>query len=216
MLYGDSFWSLGKTSATTLTTGPVLDLVCTIFHCNILVTPPGLEPAAIFRSRMSKIRVKCSVCHKETSNPTYCSRSCAAKASNKIPKRKKQLKPCSQCQVPMEGRNMFCGNCRELNKIENRTLAELSARRNGEHPSFKWCHVREHCRKSNSCLPKICQSCGYNKHVELAHIKPLSSLPPETTVKEANSPDNVLVLCPNCHWEFDHGLLDSSRIRART
>jgi predicted restriction endonuclease len=22
-----------------------------------------------------------------------------------------------------------------------------------------------------------------------------------------NSLDNLLGLCPNCHWEFDHGLL---------
>lgn len=49
-----------------------------------------------------------------------------------------------------------------------------------------------------------CKKCGYNKHIEVAHIKPVNSFPKDSTLEEINHPDNLLPLCPNCHWEFDH------------
>ena len=64
-------------------------------------------------------------------------------------------------------------------------------------------------------LAPRCQSCSYDKHVELAHLKSVSSFPSTATLKEINSPDNVLVLCPNCHYEFDNGLLPLEDIRLR-
>lgn len=60
-----------------------------------------------------------------------------------------------------------------------------------------------------------CQSCSYDKHVELAHLKAVASFEPTATLKDINSPDNVLVLCRNCHWEFDHDLLPLHDIRVR-
>ncbi len=30
---------------------------------------------------------------------------------------------------------------------------------------------------------------------------------------EVNSKDNIIQLCPNCHWEFDKGLLSLQQIR---
>ncbi|MFW9927963.1 MAG: HNH endonuclease [Candidatus Thorarchaeota archaeon] len=27
------------------------------------------------------------------------------------------------------------------------------------------------------------------------------------SVKDCNAPTNLVGLCPNCHWEFDNGLL---------
>lgn len=56
-------------------------------------------------------------------------------------------------------------------------------------------------------LTARCQHCSYDKHVELAHLKAVASFPKETKLKHINHPDNVLVLCRNCHWEYDHGLL---------
>ena len=54
---------------------------------------------------------------------------------------------------------------------------------------------------------KSCSKCGYDKHVEIAHIKPISSFPLTALVSEINNKDNIMPLCPNCHWEFDNGLL---------
>ena len=49
-----------------------------------------------------------------------------------------------------------------------------------------------------------CACCGYDKHVELAHIKPVSSFDVNTLISVVNSEENVIQLCPNCHWEFDN------------
>lgn len=56
-----------------------------------------------------------------------------------------------------------------------------------------------------------CNNCGYNKHVELCHIKPITSFDPSATIREVNALSNVVQLCPNCHWEFDNGLLNLNK-----
>lgn len=54
-------------------------------------------------------------------------------------------------------------------------------------------------------LPRACQNCGYDKHVEVCHKRPISSFDPSASIdNEINHIDNLCVLCPNCHWEFDH------------
>ena len=52
-----------------------------------------------------------------------------------------------------------------------------------------------------------CAICGYNKHVEVAHIKAVSDFDDNATIDEINSLDNMIGLCPNHHWEYDNGLL---------
>lgn len=52
-----------------------------------------------------------------------------------------------------------------------------------------------------------CSICGYSNHVEAAHIKSVSSFPATATLGEINDPKNLLALCPNHHWEHDHGVL---------
>ena len=67
--------------------------------------------------------------------------------------------------------------------------------------------------KELTCLG--CQVCGYNKHVELAHIHPVAGFDKNTKLCVVNNPDNVVVLCPNCHFEFDSGILELSQIGLR-
>jgi hypothetical protein len=58
----------------------------------------------------------------------------------------------------------------------------------------------------NNPSPK-CAICGYSHHVEIAHIKAVSEFDDTTPVREINSLDNLIALCPNHHWEYDHGVL---------
>lgn len=44
-----------------------------------------------------------------------------------------------------------------------------------------------------------CAICGYDKHVEIAHIKPVSDFADSCTIAEINSIDNLIALCPNHH-----------------
>jgi len=53
-----------------------------------------------------------------------------------------------------------------------------------------------------------CAVCGYNKHIEIAHIKAVADFDDNATIAEINDIDNLIGLCPNHHWEFDNGLLD--------
>lgn len=59
----------------------------------------------------------------------------------------------------------------------------------------------------NSGKPHKCAICGYDKHIEIAHIKAVSEFDDSATIAEINSIDNLIGLCPNHHWEYDHGIL---------
>lgn len=52
-----------------------------------------------------------------------------------------------------------------------------------------------------------CEICGYDKHIEVAHIKAVSEFDDDVTIREINSIGNLIGLCPNHHWEYDHGIL---------
>jgi predicted restriction endonuclease len=53
-----------------------------------------------------------------------------------------------------------------------------------------------------------CKVCGYDTHVEVCHIKSVSSFSDDSLISEINSIDNLVGLCPNHHWEFDNGKIE--------
>ena len=69
-------------------------------------------------------------------------------------------------------------------------------------PTYSW-QFRFESRIPRVLTVGVCQ-----KHVELCHIKPIHSFSETSTLGEINSENNVVQLCPNCHWEFDNGFLD--------
>ena len=66
--------------------------------------------------------------------------------------------------------------------------------------------ITQHANKKfkKSLRPLECCKCGYKKHVEIAHIRAISDFPDSATIGEINSIENLMALCPNCHWEHDH------------
>jgi hypothetical protein len=144
----------------------------------------------------------------------YCSSSCAAKINGvKYPKRAVEGN-CKECKIPIQSSRTYCKNCASkiLAPIKGRfyyndkTLEE--ATRYGKKAS-RYCTIREYARKNllKSGIKKCCQYCGYDKHVEVCHIKSISSFELHTTIKEINDLSNLIYLCPNCHWELDKGML---------
>ena len=101
-------------------------------------------------------------------------------------------------------------NIKALNKtsVKDRTKKELFETRSN------WQCARSAITKNaNEVYFKInenpkCAICGYDKHVEVAHIKSVSSFTDESLISEINSIDNLIGLCPNHHWEYDKGILD--------
>lgn len=53
----------------------------------------------------------CLYCNKPTDNPMYCSRSCAAKENNKIPKRVKKIWLCVECDKEAKPNRTRCPDC---------------------------------------------------------------------------------------------------------
>ena len=90
------------------------------------------------------------------------------------------------------------------------TLKEVYEQKSvdGKHPSWKASIVRATNKQWNkSLLSSSCEACGYSKHINLCHIKSISEYPDTATLGEVNDINNVIVLCPNHHWEFDNAHL---------
>jgi hypothetical protein len=154
----------------------------------------------------------CVGCSAETSNPKFCSRSCAAKYNNKegrSPKRKPEGF-CKDCGVPNTKSRSRCRPCYikwQSDRVltDNVTLEEAVLRYDKHHPSSAFALVRTRARviMKRSGRYGVCEWCGYDKHTEACHKKGISEFPPQTLLSEINSPDNLMALCPNCHWEHD-------------
>ena len=84
---------------------------------------------------------------------------------------------------------------------------------------------RKNWQSARSCIQKLarktffennktpkCAICGYSNHVEVAHIKAVSEFEDTATVREINSMDNLIGLCPNHHWEYDNGILTKNNL----
>ena len=95
-----------------------------------------------------------------------------------------------------------CQSCSNANQQKYETLEDILHYRSRYGQSAAFNIVRGRAR--SLLTHSKCQKCGYDKHVEACHIKPISSFPNNTLIDTINAPDNLLALCPNCHWEFDH------------
>ena len=96
--------------------------------------------------------------------------------------------------------------------VLNKTKKEIFDKRKN------WQSARTAIRKcANSIfklknIPRKCVICGYDKHIEIAHIKAVSEFSDDTLISEINDISNLVALCPNHHWEFDNGLLSKEKI----
>ncbi len=169
--------------------------------------------------------LECKFCNKQITKPLsqikksksgfhFCSRSCSTSFNNVGTIRNKQKeRKCQECNTlfvrDKKNRTIFCFDCDKKRK-QPTTIGDYRNKVSvkNKHPSWIHSHIRALNRSWNKELCLVpCKNCGYSKHTELAHIKPISSFTNESLVSEVNHPSNILPLCRNCHWEFDHGLL---------
>lgn len=149
----------------------------------------------------------CPVCGKETRNPRFCSRSCAAQQNNRLVPRRKPEGSCFICKKAVPRRNRYCLEHRPQKKLD-RSLPIGRIADRSDHPACRYARLRQDARRQYLVArAHRCSRCGYDKHIEVCHKRPLSSFPLEATIAEVNDLANLVGLCPNCHWEFDHGLL---------
>lgn len=152
-------------------------------------------------------------CSNETNNPKYCSRSCSATHNNKIsPKRLPEHK-CKNCGKMIPNTKRYCSDmCKPTHQTQNKTVIEryndktLKDLKNDVKDQNKYVRLRSHARRvfEESGLDSVCAVCGYDLYIEVCHIKPISSFELDTKIKDINAINNLVPLCPNCHWELDN------------
>lgn len=155
----------------------------------------------------------CLACNSETKNSKFCCRSCANSFNNRLVPKRKLKRVCfiTGCGCVVKSyRHTRCERHWDEYLKSRHSLKTLAEFRNlasvkGKHRSWSNVHIRAHGRTQHKQLLKLpCAKCGYEKHVELCHIKPVVSFPDTATLEEVNNSSNVIQLCPNCHWEFDN------------
>ena len=114
-------------------------------------------------------------------------------------------------------KDAICDRCSKLGielkfdvhfDIKSLTKGELFGRRNGYQSARS--AIRKDAQKTflEENKEPCCKICGYNKHIEVAHIKAVSEFDDNTLISEINSIDNLIALCPNHHWEYDNGIIE--------
>lgn len=147
----------------------------------------------------------------------FCCKTCSSKYANSFKKHIKIVKNCTRCGQEFIKDKFYCSklckSCKEKNDnnneiIRNMTVQEYVDSHMYSEYSNKHAGIRDLCRRWNKHLEnKPCQNCGYSLHTEFCHIKEISKNK-SLKLKEINDPSNILILCKNCHWEFDHGYLN--------
>lgn len=148
---------------------------------------------------------KCIHCKGPTSNPKYCSRSCAASANNRRSPRRVKSKVCNfdGCLELIFSSRKFCAEHR-YGTPKFTTIGELRQAAQYQANAYARQLARKWARKNLDL--SSCTVCDYSLHVEVAHISPLSQFPDHTPIEETYV-NNLIVLCPNHHWEYDNGYL---------
>lgn len=153
--------------------------------------------------------VNCLHCDKETNNPKYCSRSCAASINNSNTPKRQPEGECCICGCLQTKRRKYCNKCFHSEfSAKDITLKEAIYEKH--HRSSAYALVRSRARSVCKTRDYKCEVCQWDHHVEVCHIKPISAFPEETLISEINSESNLIILCPNCHWDFDHKFPASS------
>lgn len=143
------------------------------------------------------IKVKDNEMCSQVRKKTYCDRSCSVTYNNRIRDRKIKDK---KVTVVKEKTPIF-------GYLEGITKKEFFESK-GIYYKFR-AVIRRHAHyiyhKNNG--EKKCKVCGYENHVEVCHIKSVSSFGDNDLITDINSFDNLIGLCPNHHWEFDNGII---------
>lgn len=150
-------------------------------------------------------------------NRKYCSYTC----HQAMPKITYQ-RVCPQCEVEFEGaskdkRKIFCthscaatfNNQRKVKKVKEEKPKRIrgTTRLTREKGTIHSNNIRTLAREAVKHMVKVCAVCGYDTHVQVCHIKPVKDFPNNATVAEINIMSNLVLLCPNHHWELDNGKL---------
>jgi hypothetical protein len=140
----------------------------------------------------------------------FCNQSCAATWNNLHRPRYAADQPpcrtCPRCGGRKADTAQICRNCWQADLLTGREGLTIGELREAYGTHAFHAKLRGLARSAYRG-PKSCRQCGYDLHVDVCHLQPVSSFPPTATVAEVNAQDNLAAFCPNHHWELDAGLL---------
>ena len=129
----------------------------------------------------------------EVKRKIFCNKTCSVRHNNKFRQNKND-------KVKKEYTEKYS----YLNGVTKKKFFEIK----GIYYKFR-AEIRKHAqwiyKKNNG--EQNCKICGYNKHIQVCHIKSVSSFDDDSLITEINSFENLVGLCPNHHWEYDNGFL---------
>ena len=142
----------------------------------------------------------CIECHTSTTNPKFCTSSCAATHNNRLfPKRSMQGR-CMICGSKTPSSRRYCTTCRkrewgiesEQEYIKRWLAGRIHPRtKSGQIPTMIRRYLLEQCKHA-------CPDCGWAKINSVTGKVPLT-VDHRGGNCNNNSPDNVRILCPSCH-----------------
>lgn len=176
----------------------------------------GLELEVVEHIYMKVICLTCAIEFDKMPNQIkkspnhFCSQSCAAKKNNRhFPKRTVGGK-CLHCFRAIRACNKYCSkDCMlKLTNVQYNTTIGEYRKQHGKRNFHV--NLRGQSRRVyiSSGLPLECFYCGYKKHVNICHKRDIADFHEDTLIKEINSIENLVALCPTHHWEFDNDCLD--------
>jgi hypothetical protein len=144
----------------------------------------------------AKVITLCLNCNKETTNPS----------DKMISNRRKPEHKCKVCETPIGHNQRYCSDdCKSVTSMMNNTMCHYNQiKGNGKYNSIR---AKARILYQQSQKPYVCYNCGYDKHVQICHLKPLHLFADDTLISIVNDLNNLIALCPNCHWELDNNIL---------
>lgn len=148
----------------------------------------------------------------------FCCRPCAATYNNmKYPKRATNGCNFCSCGDKKDPLAETCHACRVAFNTDRQYNMLLKDAYYLGNARVKYSEIRKLARKFIEVwgIPFVCARCGYALHAEVCHIKAITDFEDTAKIIDVNSPDNLICLCRNCHWELDNGYLDINMLRDR-
>ena len=165
----------------------------------------------------------------EVRKKKFCDRSCAAVYNNRrkglVPLNRNSSGKCKICSCDIIFKRAKSGGYQKRSYC-SKCLTEFRAKRNGadtyianltrDQLMSRYAKyyigrnmIRQHAKKifNDSKKDKKCIVCGYDKHIDVAHVKGVSDFDGSVLISIINNQDNLVALCPNHHWEYDEGLI---------
>jgi hypothetical protein len=124
----------------------------------------------------------------------FCSSSCSVTYSN-LRRRLRPIRYCEFCSKELKGRNSkkYCNNkCQSLHK---RVIVRQEWYVNGISPG--WAFVKSILFEDRGELCEVCNISEWNGMPLSLEVDHIDGNP------ENNSPDNLRIICPNCHSQTD-------------